>query len=117
MSESLASTVALYAARLMLFSLVTAVLGRSLGRAHAGAAVVLGVAAALDALIAVAGVAAGGRPAEAVHFAAYLVLSVLAVPVGWRYARAAPRGLGCGDLRAASGPLSVISMRLGRTWG
>ena len=42
MSESLADTVALYAAGLALFSLVTAVRGRGLGRAHAGAAVVLG---------------------------------------------------------------------------
>ena len=45
MSESLADTVALYAAGLALFSLVTAARGRGLGRAHAGADRVLGAAA------------------------------------------------------------------------
>ena len=66
--------------------------GRGLGRAHAGAAVVLGAGAALDALVAAAGVATGDRPAEPIPFTGYLLLSVLAVPVGWRYARSGSRG-------------------------
>jgi hypothetical protein len=113
MSESLAGTVALYAAGLALFSLASAVTGRGLGRAHAGAAVVLGAGAGLDALVAVAAVAAGERPAEPVPFAGYLLLSVLAVPVGWRYAR----GWDAATFALASGALCVIAVRLGRTWG
>ena len=63
MSESLAQTVALYAAALALFSLATAVRGRGLGRAHAAAAVVLGAGAALDGVIAAVG-RRGGRAAR-----------------------------------------------------
>ena len=92
-SGSLARTVALYAGGLALFSLFTAARGRGLGRAHAGAAVVLGLGAALDALVAGAAVLAGERPAEPVPFAGYLLLSVLAMPAGWGYA-AAPRAAG-----------------------
>jgi hypothetical protein len=116
-STSLAGTVALYAAGLALFSLASAVTGRGLGRAHAGAAVVLGAGAGLDALVAVAAVAAGGRPAEPVPFAGYLLLSVLAVPVGWRYARGSTRGWDAATFALASGALCVIAVRLGRTWG
>ena len=86
MSVSLARTVALYAGGLALFSLFTAARGRGLGRAHAGAAVVLGLGAALDALVAGVACPAGERPAEPVPFAGYLLLSVLAMPVGWGYA-------------------------------
>jgi hypothetical protein len=117
MSESLANTVALYAAGLALFSLATAARGRALGRAHAGAALVLGAGAALGALIAAAGIATGGRPEEPVPFAGYLLLSVLAVPVGWRYARASTRGWDAATLALATGALCVICVRLGRTWG
>jgi hypothetical protein len=116
-SESLAHTVALYAAGLAVFSLATAVRGRALGRAHAGATVVLGAGAALDALIAVAAVAAGERPDEAVPFAGYLLLSVVAAPVGWRYARSAARGWDSATLALATGALFVICVRLQRTWG
>ena len=117
MSESLADTVALYAAGLALFSLVTAARGRGLGRAHAGAAVVLGAGAALGALIAVAAVATGQRPAEPIPFAGYLLLSVLAVPAGWRSARRTTRGWDAATLALAAGTLCVICVRLGRTWG
>ena len=117
MSKSLTDTVALYAGGLALFSLFTAARGRGLGRAHAGAAVVLGLGAALGALIALVGVAAGGRPDEPVPFAGYLLLSVLAVPVGWRYARASGRGWDAATLALATGALCVICVRLGRTWG
>jgi hypothetical protein len=117
MSESLAQTVALYAAGLTAFSLVTAVRGRGLGRVHAAGAVVLGAGAALDGLIATAAVATGARPAEPVPFSAYLLLSVLAVPVGWRYARAAGRGWDAAALALATAALGVICVRLGRTWG
>jgi hypothetical protein len=117
MSESLADTVALYAGGLALFSLVAALRGRGLTRAHAGAAVVLGAGAALGALIAAAGVATGGRPEEPIPFAGYLLLSVLAVPVGWRYARASTRGWDAATLALATGALCVICVRLGRTWG
>ena len=117
MSESLAQTVALYAAGLTVFSLVTAVRGRGLGRPHAAAAVVLGAGAALGALIAGAAVAAGERPAEPVPFWAYLLLSVLVIPVGWRYARGADRGWDAAALALATAALGVISVRLARTWG
>jgi hypothetical protein len=117
MSESLAGTVALYAAGLALFSLASAVRGRGLGRAHAGAAVVLGTGAALDALVALVGVAAGGRPAEPVPFAGYTLLSVVAVPVGWRYARGGSRGWDAATFALATGALCVICVRLDRTWG
>lgn len=117
MSESLAGTVALYAGGVALFSLATAMRGRGLGRAHAGAAVVLGVGAALDALVAAVGVAAGARPAEPVPFAGYMLLSVLAVPVGWRYARGGARGWDAASFALATGALCVICVRLGRTWG
>ena len=117
MSESLADTVALYAGGLALLSLATAARGRGLGRVHAAAAVVLGAGAALDALIAVVGVAAGERAAEPVPFAGYLVLSVLAMPVGWRYARSATRGWDAATLALVAGALCVICVRLGRTWG
>ena len=103
MSESLADTVALYAAGLALFSLVTAARGRGLGRAHAGAAVVLGAGAALGALIAVAAVATGQRPAEPIPFAGYLLLSVLAVPAGWRCRAPDDARLGRRDARAGGG--------------
>jgi hypothetical protein len=117
MSESLAGTVALYAAGLALFSLASAARGRGLGRAHAGAAVVLGAGAVLDALVTVVGVAAGGRPAEPLPFAGYLLLSVLAVPVGWRYARGSTRGWDAASFALATGAQCVICVRLGRTWG
>jgi hypothetical protein len=117
MNESLADTVALYAAGLALFSLATAARGRSLGRGHAAAAIVLGTGAALDAFVALAGLATGERPAEPVPFAGYLLLSVLAVPVGWRYARGAARGWDSAALALATGALCVICVRLGRTWG
>ena len=77
----------------------------------------LGAGAALDALVAAAGVAAGERPAEPVPFAGYLLLSVLAVPAGWRYARGATRGWDAATLALATGALCVICVRLGRTWG
>jgi hypothetical protein len=99
------------------FSLASAARGRGLGRAHAGAAVVLGAGAALDALVAVVGVAAGGRPAEPLPFTGYLLLSVLAVPVGWRYARGSTRGWDAASFALAAGALCVICVRLGRTWG
>jgi hypothetical protein len=117
MSKSLAQTVALYAAGLTAFSLLTAARGQGLGRLHAGAAVVLGAGAALDALIAGVAVVAGSRPAEPVPFSAYLLLSVLAVPVGWRYARGAGRGWDAAALALAAAALGVICVRLGRTWG
>jgi hypothetical protein len=116
-SASLAQTISLYAAGLGLFSLATALRGRGLGRAHAAAAVVLGIAAVLGAVIAGARVALGGRPAEPLPFAGYLLLSVLAMPVGWRYARSASRGWDAATLAVATGALCVISVRLGRTWG
>ncbi len=50
-------------------------------------------------------------------FAGYLLLSVLAVPVGWRYARASARGWDAATLALATGALCVICVRLGRTWG
>ena len=117
MSESLADTIALYAVGFTLFCLLTAVRGRGLGRAHAGAAVVLGAAAGLGALIAVGGVVAGERPAEPVPFAGYLMLSVAIVPAGWAYARGSSRGWDAAALALATGALCVISVRLGRTWG
>jgi hypothetical protein len=117
MSESLAGTVALYAAGLALFSLASAVRGRSLGRGRAAAAVVLVWGAALDALVAVAGIAAGGRPAEPLPFAGYLLLSVVAVPAGWRHARGSAGGWDAASVALATGALSVICLRLGRTWG
>jgi hypothetical protein len=117
MSKSLAQTIALYAAGLTAFSLLTAVRGRGLGRLHAAGAVVLGAGATLDALIAGGAVAAGSRPAEPIPFAAYLLLSVLAIPVGWRYARAADRGWDAAALALATAALGVICVRLGRTWG
>src|SRR5262249_37495502 len=116
-SRSLAQTVALYAAGLSVLSLVTAVRGRGIGRLHVAGAVVLGAGAALDAVIATAAMAGGARPAEPVPFSAYLLLSVLAVPVGWRYARAAGRGWDAAALALATGALGVICVRLGRTWG
>ncbi len=117
MSVSLARTVALYAGGLALFSLFTAARGRGLGRAHAGAAVVLGLGAALDALVAGAAVLAGERPAEPVPFAGYLLLSVLAMPVGWGYAGRTARGWDAAVLALAAGALGVICVRLARTWG
>ena len=90
--------------------------GRGLGRTHAAAAVVLGAGAVLDALVAAAGVVAGGRPAEPVPFAGYMLLSILAVPVGWRYARTAGRGWDAATFALATGALCVICVRLGRTW-
>ena len=116
MSESLAHTVALYAAGLALVSLASALRGRGLGRTHAAAAVVLGAGAVLDALVAAAGVVAGGRPAEPVPFAGYMLLSILAVPVGWRYARSGARGWDAATFALATGALCVICVRLGRTW-
>jgi hypothetical protein len=116
-SESLARTVALYAAGLAVFSVLTALGGRGLGRAHAGAAVVLGVGAVADALIAIAGVAAGGRPEEPVPFAGYLTLSAVIVPVGWRYARGSGRGWDAATFGLAAAALCVVCVRLGRTWG
>jgi hypothetical protein len=117
MSESLAQTVALYAAGLTVFSLVTAVRGRGIGRLRAAGCVVLGAGAALDAIVATVGMAAGARPAEPVPFCGYLLLSVVAVPVGWRYARAAGPGWDAAALALATGALGVICVRLGRTWG
>jgi len=117
MSESLTDTISLYAAGLALFSLATAVLGRGIGRAHAAAAVVLGAGAALGLPITVAGIAGGARPEEPVPFAGYLLLSLLAVPVGWRYARGATRGWDAAALALATGAMCVICVRLGRTWG
>jgi hypothetical protein len=116
-SESLAQTVAVYSAGLAVLCLVAALRGRALGRAHAGATVVLAAGAALNALIAVAGVAAGARPAEAVPFAGYLLLSVVAAPAGWAYARSAARGWDSATLALATGALFVICVRLERTWG
>jgi hypothetical protein len=89
-SLSLARAVALYAGCLAIFSPATAVRGRALGRAHAGMAIVVGAAAVLNALVAAVAIAAGARPAEAGPFAGYLLISVLAAPVGWRYARSSP---------------------------
>jgi hypothetical protein len=117
MSESLAHTVALYAAGLTLFLLAGAVFGRGLGRAQAGAAVVLGAGAGLDALIATGGLVAGRRPVEAVPFAGYLLLSVAIVPAGWAYARSSSRGWDSATLALATGALCVICLRLERTWG
>jgi hypothetical protein len=117
MSESLTDTVALYAAAVTVFSLATAVLGRGLGRAHAGSAIVLGAGAVLGALIALVAVAAGDRPAEPVPFAGYLLLSVVTVPAGWAYARGSARGWDSAALALATSALCVISVRLGRTWG
>ncbi len=117
MSESLARTVALYAAALAAYSLATAVRRRGLGRAHAGAATVLGAGAVLGALIALVSVVTGARPDEPVPFAGYALLSVLAVPVGWRYARGSPRGWDAAVLALVAGALCVISLRLVRTWG
>jgi hypothetical protein len=117
MSASLADTVALYAAGLTLFCLATALRGRALGRAHAGAAIVLGGGAALGLLVAAGGLAAGERPAEPIPFAGYLALSVLAVPAGWAYARSAARGWDAATFALATGALCVISVRLSRTWG
>jgi hypothetical protein len=117
MSESLADTTALYAGGLALFSLGTAARGRGLGRAHAASAIVLGASTVLGALIALAAVAAGDRPAEPVPFAGYLLLSVVTVPAGWAYARGSARGWDSAALALATGALCVISVRLGRTWG
>ena len=117
MSESLARTVALYAAGLALVALATALRGRGLGRIHAAAAVVLGTGALLSALVAAAALATGSRPAEPGPFAAYLLLSVLVVPVGWRYARATSRGWDAATFALVAGAMCVISVRLGRTWG
>jgi hypothetical protein len=116
-SHSLARTVAVYAAGLAVFSLATAVGRRGLGRPHAGAAVVLGVAAVLDALIAVVGIIAGARPAEPMPFAGYLLLSTIVVPAGWRYARGSARGWDTATFALATAALFVICVRLGRTWG
>jgi hypothetical protein len=116
-SRSLADTVALYAGGLTLYSLATAARGRGLGRAHAAAAVVLGAGALLGAVVAAIGIALGERPAEPIPFAGYLLLSVVAVPAGWQYARGSTRGWDAAALALATGALCVISVRLGRTWG
>jgi len=94
----------------------TALRGRGLGRAHAAGALVLGAGAVLDAVIAAVAVAAGERPAEPVPFGAYLLLSLVAVPVGWRYARATSRGWDAGVLAVVGGALCVVCVRLVRTW-
>jgi hypothetical protein len=117
MSASLARTVSLYAALLALFSLATALRRKGLGRAHAGAAIVLGAGTLLDALVALIAIATGERPDEHVPFAGYLLLSALAVPVGWRYARASPRGWDAAIFALAAAALCVIGARLVRTWG
>ena len=116
MSESLAGTVALYAAGLALFSLVTALRGRGLERAHTAGALVLGAGALLDAGIALVGVATGGRPAEPVPFTGYLLLSVAVLPVGWAYARGSRRGWDAATVAFTAAALAVICVRLERTW-
>jgi hypothetical protein len=116
-SRSLAQTVALYAAGLTLFSLGTAVRGGGLRRAHAGAAVVLGAGAVLDAAIAAVGVAAGERPAEPIPFVGYLLLSMVIVPVGWRYARGSAKSWDAATFALVNAALCVVCVRLGRTWG
>lgn len=102
MSESLADTVALYAAGLALLSLATAVRGRSLGRAHAAAAVVLGAGAALDALVALAGLATGEHAAEPIPFAA--TCSSRCSPCRWAGATRARRRAGGTPPRSRSPP-------------
>lgn len=67
-------------------------------------------------MIAAVAVAAGERPAEPVPFGAYLLLSLVAVPVGWRYARATSRGWDAGVLAVVGGALCVVCVRLVRTW-
>jgi hypothetical protein len=116
-SASLARTVALYAVAVALFCLGTAASGRGLQRPHAAAAVVLGAGAILDAVIALAAVAAGGRPREPVPFAGYLLLSTVLVPVSWANARGSRRGWDAATFGLATLALCVICVRLGRTWG
>jgi hypothetical protein len=116
-SESLAHTVGLYAAGLTLLLALAAARGRGLGRAQAGAAIVLGAGAALDALLALGGLVAGERPAEAIPFAGYLLLSTLVVPAGWAYSRSSSAGWDSATFAVATGTLFVICLRLERTWG
>ena len=92
MSRSLAAAVALYAGCVTLLALGAAVRRRGLGRVLAAAMIVVGAGAALNALVAIVGIATGARPAEPGPFAGYLVVSVLAAPMGWRYARASASG-------------------------
>ena len=90
--------------------------GRGLGSAHAAAAVVLGAGAPSTRQSPRR--RRDGRPARgAVPFTGYLLLSVLAVPVGWSYARWLRRGWDAATFALVDGRARVICVRLGRTWG
>jgi hypothetical protein len=116
MSRSLAATVSLYALGLAVLALAAAARGRGLGRAHAAAAVVLAAGAALNALVAGVALATGERAAEPVPFTGYLLLSLLVLPLGWRYARASPRRWDAVILALTAATHCVVCVRLGRTW-
>jgi hypothetical protein len=118
MSPHLAATIALYAGFVACWAVGAAVLRRSPGRTQRPALVALQLAAALQAVLDVAGLLGGHRPpSPAVHLG-YVVASVVVLPIALSSAgaddddpwRAAIVAVGC----VAT---AVVALRLRVTWG
>ncbi len=116
MSDSLNRAIALYAAGLGVWALLSLARGKGLAQGHLGALIVLEVALLGQALAALASVALGSRPGETATYLGYLAASVLLVPVVAPAARAGSRW-DAGVIAVVCLALAVVCVRLRATWG
>jgi len=115
-SESLNSAVAVYAAGLGAWVLVSAIRGAALERGQLAALVALELGLALQAAIALAGLALGSEPREPATSLGYLAASVLILPAVIPSARSRSRW-DAGVIALVCFALTVVCMRLRTTWG
>ena len=116
MSESLNSAVALYAVVLGVWALVSALRGSPLARGQLAALVALELGLALQAVIALAGLALGSDPREPATSLGYLAASVLILPAVIPSARSRSRW-DTGVIAVVCLALAVVCLRLRATWG
>lgn len=116
MSHSLNSAVALYAAGVGGWALVSALRGAALARGQLAALVALELGLVLQAAIASAGLVLGSEPREPATSFGYLAASVLTLPAVVPSARARSRW-DAGVIAIVCLALAVVCMRLRTTWG
>ena len=116
MSQSLNSAVAVYAAGVGAWALVSALRGAALARGQLAALVVLELGLALQAAVALGGLALGSEPREPATSFGYLAASVLILPAVVPAARSRSRW-DTGVIALVCLALAVVCLRLRTTWG
>lgn len=116
MNSALSVAVIVASLALAAWCLLTAVRDRVAGTAHLVGAAAVEVLTLVLLGAAVAGLAAGHRPAEFVTFIGYLVMTALIVPAGVGLSLLEPSRWGAAIIAGAAVVLPVLVLRLQQLW-